>query len=32
MTRGFLIPEGHYQGGSAFPHTADFGDEDTEEQ
>ena len=25
MVRGFLIPEGHYQGGSAFPPTSDFG-------
>ena len=29
MTRGFLIPEGHYQGGSAFPSTADFGSKDS---
>lgn len=25
LTRGFLIPEGHYRGGSAFPATAEFG-------
>lgn len=25
LTRGLLIPEGHYRGGSAFPATAEFG-------
>jgi len=25
LVRGLLIPEGHYQGGSAFPKTAEFG-------
>lgn len=25
LTRGLLIPEGHYNGGSAFPATAEFG-------
>ncbi|MCP5027749.1 MAG: hypothetical protein GY929_15855 [Actinomycetia bacterium] len=25
LVRGFLIPEGHYQGGSAFPATPEFG-------
>jgi len=25
LVRGLLIPEGHYQGGSAFPHTKEFG-------
>ncbi|MCP3851681.1 MAG: hypothetical protein GY694_15795 [Gammaproteobacteria bacterium] len=28
LVRGFLIPEGHYQGGSAFPATAEFGAQD----
>lgn len=27
LTRGLLIPEGHYRGGSAFPATAEFGAE-----
>jgi hypothetical protein len=29
IVRGFLIPEGHYRGGSAFPPTQAFGNEDT---
>ena len=28
MVRGFMIPEGHYKGGSAFPPTSDFGNRD----
>ena len=28
MVRGFMIPEGHYKGGSAFPPSSDFGNKD----
>ena len=28
LVRGFMIPEGYYQGGSAFPATAHFGNDD----
>ncbi len=28
IVRGFMIPEGYYKGGSAFPPTADFGNAD----